>query len=427
MNRIVSHRVVVSACVSAVIGTALLVRWPLPSQDPVLRLVAWHAPHLYEGLKWIRTGLLFSTPYVLISVTWSLAFIFAGNRTRDVRRSLLPPYPPSETRDDLFVILGELHHPRQVRRVEHPTWLTIPERGLYTGVLVVGAIGSGKTTACMYPIADQLFGFRSNDPTKRLGGLVLEVKGDFCAAVRDILRRHGRERDYVEVGLGGPFRYNPLYGSHQDAYALDYGINSLMLNLFGKGDDPFWAAAQTNLLKFIILLHQVVDDYVTLWDVYVSAIDPDRISRKLAEAERRFHAHERILIHPHDYVRVDELSTLSWSADPETGMLRTPRTPDAERIVATARVAHEIRASRTEDRDEQVRREQYESVERWFRHDWMRIEPKLRTSIVEGVSVFLSLSTIPLSERPSAPRANATTPSRMRKGASANPCRRSAS
>jgi len=30
-------------------------------------------------------------------------------------------------------------------------------------------------------------------------------------------------------------------------------------------------------------------------------------------------------------------------------------------------------------------------VKRWFNDDWRRIEPKLRTSIVEGVSVFLSL------------------------------------
>jgi hypothetical protein len=30
-------------------------------------------------------------------------------------------------------------------------------------------------------------------------------------------------------------------------------------------------------------------------------------------------------------------------------------------------------------------------VKRWFYNDWRRIEPKLRTSIVEGISVFLSL------------------------------------
>jgi hypothetical protein len=34
---------------------------------------------------------------------------------------------------------------------------------------------------------------------------------------------------------------------------------------------------------------------------------------------------------------------------------------------------------------------QFEAVQRWFEGDWSRIEPKLRTSIVEGISVFLSL------------------------------------
>ena len=42
------------------------------------------------------------------------------------------------------------------------------------------------------------------------------------------------------------------------------------------------------------------------------------------------------------------------------------------------------------DADE-TRRQQLEAVKRWYEHDWRRIEPKLRTSIVEGISVFLSL------------------------------------
>ena len=34
----------------------------------------------------------------------------------------------------------------------------------------------------------------------KIGGLVLEVKGDFCQQVRGILDRAGRERDYLEIG-----------------------------------------------------------------------------------------------------------------------------------------------------------------------------------------------------------------------------------
>ena len=41
-------------------------------------------------------------------------------------------------------------------------------------------------------------------------------------------------------------------------------------------------------------------------------------------------------------------------------------------------------------RDSQ-KQQQFEAVKRWFYQDWARIEPKLRTSIVEGISVFLSL------------------------------------
>ncbi len=34
---------------------------------------------------------------------------------------------------------------------------------------------------------------------------------------------------------------------------------------------------------------------------------------------------------------------------------------------------------------------QFEAVDRWFKYDWSAIDVKLRTSIVEGISVFLSL------------------------------------
>jgi hypothetical protein len=52
------------------------------------------------------------------------------------------------------LVLAEQHHRTSPARVEEPSWLIIPERGLYTGLLVVGAIGSGKTSACMYPYVD---------------------------------------------------------------------------------------------------------------------------------------------------------------------------------------------------------------------------------------------------------------------------------
>ena len=121
------------------------------------------------------------------------------------------------------------------------------------------------------------------------------MKGDFCQHVRDILERHGRGDDYVEVSLDSPYRYNPLHND-LDAYALAYGIATLMTNLFGKGKEPFWQQASTNLVKFVILLHQVLDDYVTLFQVYEHVINPDKLRARIAEGERRFAAEHRRLV-----------------------------------------------------------------------------------------------------------------------------------
>ena len=65
-------------------------------------------------------------------------------------------WPLSPTADGPAIVVGEVHHP--VRAIESPTpeWLTIPERGLSTGVAMFGAVGSGKTSACLHPFARQL-------------------------------------------------------------------------------------------------------------------------------------------------------------------------------------------------------------------------------------------------------------------------------
>jgi hypothetical protein len=115
----------------------------------------------------------------------------------------------------------------------------------------------------MYPFTEQILAYRAADPHRCAAGLVLEVKGDFCYKVRTMLKKHGRQEDYFEINLDCPYRYNPLHDD-LEAYALAYGIASLLHNLFGRGKEPFWQQAYTNLVKFIILMHKVNYNYVTL-------------------------------------------------------------------------------------------------------------------------------------------------------------------
>ena len=161
-----------------------------------------------------------------------------------------------------------------------PEWLTVPQRGLYTGVMILGAVGTGKTSACMYPYVDQLLRWRADDPARKLGGLVLEVKGDFCGQVRSMLRRTGRDADYVEVGLDTGVCYNPLH-NELDPYAVAYAVATLLNNLFGRSKEPFWQQAYTDLLKFVILLRRITDGYTTFSEVYRYILDDRQIDRDI--------------------------------------------------------------------------------------------------------------------------------------------------
>ena len=394
MRRLVEDRSVTSAALALGAGIIGLHRLPFPDENALLQLVLLKKPYLFYGIKYAYLGMLFSTPCILFSVLLSLAYIFVIRQGPRTVLAKLPLYPEPAGRQRLYVVAGEIHHPKKPDPAEYPDWLIIPERGLYTGIMIFGAIGSGKTSGCMYPFAEQILAYRARDPEKRVGGLFLEVKGDFCRKVKRILEQYGRGEDYLEVSLDSPYRYNPLYND-LDAYALAYGIASLLNNLFGKGKEPFWQQAYTNLVKFVILLHKVLYDYVTFFDVYQGAINPDLLEQKIQEGERLFES-EFLLISIEAFLADPELEKHPFERDGEASRMKAPATEELRCCLDDRKVPYEVQtesggpssSSRAWDPD---RREQFEAVKRWFYQDWKRIEPRLRTSIVEGISVFLSL------------------------------------
>ena len=391
MQRIINSKNLVAFVLAAATGMTLYFRVPFPEGNTFLLIMALRSPAAFEVLKYSYTLFLFSTPYIGYSVVLSGLYIFALKAKQRIRAGRLPLFPDARARDDLFLVVGEVHNPRKQVPAESPQWLVIPERGLFTGIAILGAIGSGKTSCCMYPFAEQILAYRSDDTEKRIGGLVLEVKGDFCHRVKEILARHGRAEDYVEIGLDSQYRYNPLHND-LDAYALAYNIASLLNNLFGRGKEPFWQQAYTNLVKFIILLHKVAFGYVTLFDVYECAIDNATLERKINEAERRLTETDSVLLWEEEYLKHPrDLEPFKFRLDEESKRYSAPLTPGLAAVLKDKAIQWEAENVKGKKPVPQDKKEQLEAVKRWFNHDWRRIEPKLRTSIVEGISVFLSL------------------------------------
>src|SRR5215470_5843194 len=208
-RKVLDSRNFVATLLAMATGLALFYRVPFPEQQVFLQVIAMRAPHALASFKWLYWLSLFSTPYMLFAGAFSAIYVFTLRMGRRAVLGQLPPYPDPRKREELFLVVGEVHKPRKAGPSSNPSWLVVPERGLFTGIAVFGAVGSGKTSSCLYPFAEQILSYRAGEKNTRIGGLVLEVKGDFCHRVREILKRCGRGEDYVEISLDSDYRYNP--------------------------------------------------------------------------------------------------------------------------------------------------------------------------------------------------------------------------
>src|ERR1700688_414347 len=391
MHRALESRAFISAILAMDLGAYLFYTHPFPEEQIFLRVIALRAPQAFLSFKYLYYVLLFTTPFLFFSTALSGLYIFTLKARQHISPGPLPNYPDPSKRDDLFLVVGEVHNPRKPMPAKAPYWLTIPERGLFTGIAILGAIGSGKSSCAMYPFAEQILAYKAGDKEQSIGGLTLEVKGDFCRKFKEILTRLGRAEDYIEIGLDSEYCYNPLH-SNLDAYALAYNIASLLNNLFGRGKEPFWQQAYTNLVKFIILLHKAAYDYVTFFDVYQCAISPSLLQERITEAEDIILGHHYVAVAPQIYgERTADLAGLGFVHDEKEDRFLAPATSELRDILRTRGIPFEARTVLDPSQADPEKLAQLEAVKRWFNDDWRRIETKLRTSIVEGVSVLLAL------------------------------------
>ena len=385
--------VLIGVALTVLAWRAFIAPFPGPGGNPYLDLIAHHDPGLHRAIHlWY-----FLAPGVAVllagSIMLSVSRVWLQPLTRRRNRGRLPAWPVSPADDAPSLVVGELHHPTVATESERPAWLVVPEKGLYTGILVVGAVGTGKTTACMYPFARQLLTWQAADPRRRAGALVLEVKGDFCHQVRRILGKASREDDYLEIGLGGSWQWNPLDDPLLDSYSMAYGVASLINQLFGKSREPFWQQAYTNLVRWIVELHRLLPgSWVTLRDVYRCTVDAELFARKIGEAKAealRLCPMRAVIAAKDLNAHRKALEDWDWDMAPGSATVACRLDPERATLLAELKVEY-----RTEPEGAGAGREyaeQVEAIERWYRHDWMALDAKLRTSIVEGISVFLSL------------------------------------
>jgi len=211
--------------------------------------------------------------------------------------------------------------------------------------------------------------------------------------VRSILDDAGRADDYVEIGIGGSWRWNPLDDPLLDSYSLAYSVASLLNQLFGKSREPFWQQAYTNLVRWIVELHRLLPGgWVTLQDVYRCTVDGDLLASKIGAARELADkaCPVRAIIAAKDLTEHKQaLEDAPWETVPRTAKAGCRLDSALREKLKELGVTYETEFIGSGAGREFA--ERVEAVERWYLHDWSELDAKLRTSIVEGISVFLSL------------------------------------
>ena len=390
LQAIVQMRFVIAMAGAAAVGTWGVQAYPVRLADDLfLQMIYVRKPDVFHVLSYGYATLWFTTPFLAASLVLSLLTIAASRRAPAVTQHRLPPYPTPEHRSSPTLVLGEKHFETKPGRAPAPSWLTIPQRGLYTGVMILGAVGTGKTSACMYPYVEQLLRWRAGDPDRKVGGLLLEVKGDFCKQARGILARAGRADDYLEIGLGGDVCYNPLHND-LDPYAVAYAMASLLNNLFGKSKEPFWQQAYTDLLKFVILLRRITDGYTTLSEVYRYILDTSQIDHDLETLKTALKEPPECVLVSHEayHAHCAHAPWTLWFAEGVEHMAH-PYQADLEGFLAGRNVPYVVRRAQGSAWAE--RRYLRDAVQRWYVNGWKNLDRRLQSSITEGIVVFLSL------------------------------------
>jgi hypothetical protein len=386
---LVEYRLLLSLGMSAACGIVLNSLYPVNEANSLLRLIELERPRIFHGLVRGYQLSLYSTPFLVFSMLFSLVYVHLYRERTEETAGALPTYPDPLMRQELSLVVGEVHRQLVPKPSTTPQWLSITERGLYTGIASFGSIGSGKTYGLILPAVRQLFAYCANDAERKLSGIVLEVKGDLCRQLQRILKSCGRERDYVEISLDGNVRYNPLNNS-LDPYAQAFNIASIITSIWGKGKEPFWQQSYTDLVRYIIMLHRIRDGYVTMVDLFRTAASAGKLEEILIEVGAHFSATAYIGLDKEAYREYESLlSPLGFEWRPDVGLHLAAWTEELERLLTEQTSA--VFDIYTRKPYQAEHRDRFESVQYWYWEHWKFFRSEVKTSIVQGIVVFLSL------------------------------------
>ena len=158
----------------------------------------------------------------------------------------------------------------------------VPEKGLYQNFLITGTIGSGKTSSAMYPFTKQLLKYNSENPSDKVGMLILDVKGNYYNQVKNYVDLYGLQDDLVVIGLNSGIFYNPLHKPNLKPIVLANRLKTILTLFSENNSESYWLdKAEQILAEAIKLCRLYNDNYVTFSELHKLITIPGYYKNKI--------------------------------------------------------------------------------------------------------------------------------------------------
>ena len=141
----------------------------------------------------------------------------------------------------------------------------------------------------MYPFTKQLIFYECENLDKKLGMLILDVKGNYYEKVIEFAEACRRKEDVIVLELGGKYKYNPLHKPNLKSSILANRLKTILLLFSKNNSESYWLDEAEKVLSEAIKLCRLYNDnYVTFEELHKLITIPNYYLEKIHLLRHQF-------------------------------------------------------------------------------------------------------------------------------------------
>lgn len=152
--------------------------------------------------------------------------------------------------------------------------ISIVNQGVFQNILIVGAIGSGKTSSA---ISDMLDGFLKNN----IFGFVIDVKGTYLGEIKKIAHKYKLDHKILSITLEDKPVYQVLNTKVVSINELAYRLRKVIELFSSNQTDTFWLDKVESYTRDFLLIIQEYQKEITFFELHELVNNKNYLLEKL--------------------------------------------------------------------------------------------------------------------------------------------------